>query len=398
MNQVVRLTSTAPAAIAVLQLSGPKAESWLTTHWIPNAATKSSLAINHIRYGVIRCESTNIGDSPNNGGPLDVAGESIVVCKTATDTFELHCHGGPTASQRILEQLLRDGFELVSWSDVLSSTSSDTIANEATEDILRATSIRTAAILMDQRRGALRRELESVIAYLREEQLEIGIRILRELLERSEVGQHLISPWNVALAGPPNVGKSSLLNAILGYQRAIVHESAGTTRDLLREQTSIDGWPIQITDSAGVRATDNDIELQGIHSSFAAVEEADCVLILVSPEQGWTVAHHQILTKLTTQNVILIATKSDVADFHAYPEDLNFARVSTSLNDPSSIARLLSCISQVLVPLAPSAGQGVPFRREHSSRINECLSLLDKREILRCIDSLQSWICLHVGR
>ena len=72
-------------------------------------------------------------------------GESIVVCKTATDTFELHCHGGPTASQRILDQLLRDGFELVSWSDVLSSTSSDTIANEATEDILRATSIRTAA-------------------------------------------------------------------------------------------------------------------------------------------------------------------------------------------------------------------------------------------------------------
>jgi tRNA modification GTPase len=380
MNRVVRLTSTAPAAIAVLQVVGPKAESWLSTHWVPNVVSNAPFALNHIRYGMIKSDSTV------------AAGESIVVCKTDVDTFELHCHGGSTASQRILDQLARDGFELVPWSDALASSSTNTIANNATEDVLRATSLRTAAILLDQKRGALRRELASVIAHLREQQVEEAIKILQELHSRSEMGQHLVSPWKVVLAGPPNVGKSSLLNAILGYQRAIVHESAGTTRDLLREQTSIDGWPIQITDSAGIHSTDDEIELQGIQSSFTAVEDADCVLLLVAPEQGWTEPHHQILTKLTTQRVILVATKADVAEPKEYPTNLHYARVSTSLSDSNSIAGLLACISQVLVPHPPSADSGVPFRIEHASRISECISLLERRELHRCVEALESWL------
>ena len=159
MNQVVRLTSTAPAAIAVLQVLGPGAESWIRNHWIPIVASNAPLGLNHIRYGTINCDST------------EVAGESIVVCKTRADTFELHCHGGSTASQRILDQLARDGFEHVARSAALASSSTDKIANEATEDVLRATSMRTTAILLDQKRGALRREIESVIANLREQKI-----------------------------------------------------------------------------------------------------------------------------------------------------------------------------------------------------------------------------------
>jgi tRNA modification GTPase len=380
MNEVVRLTSTAPAAIAVLQVVGPEAESWIRTHWIPNVASNAPLGINHIRYGTIKCDNT------------EAAGESIVVCKTGADTFELHCHGGSTASQRILDQLARDGFEHVAWSAALASSSTDKISNEATEDVLRATSMRATAILLDQTRGALRREIESAIANLHEQNIDVATKILQELHARSEVGMHLVYPWKVVLAGPPNVGKSSLLNAILGYQRAIVHESAGTTRDLLREQTSIDGWPIQITDSAGIHSTDDEIELQGIESSLTAVEDADCVLLLVAPEQGWTEPHHQILTKLTTQRVILVATKADVAEFHEYPNNIGYPRISTSLQDSNSIARLLACISQVLVPNPPSARAGVPFRIEHEARIRECISLLKQRELHRCIEALESWL------
>ena len=380
MNHVVRLTSTAPAAIAVLQVVGQGAESWILNHWVPNVASNAPLGINHIRYGTIKNAST------------EAAGESIVVCKTGTNAFELHCHGGSTASQRILNQLTRDGFELVSWSDALASSSTDTIVNEATEDVLRATSMRTTAILLDQKRGALRLELESAIANLRQQKIDIATKILQELHTRSEVGLHLVVPWKVVLAGPPNVGKSSLLNAILGYQRAIVHESAGTTRDLLHEQTSIDGWPIQITDSAGVHSTEDEIELQGIQSSLTAVEDADCVLLLVAPEQGWTESHHQILTKLTTQRVILVATKADVAEFHEYPKNICYPRISTSLKDSNSIAKLLACNSHVLVPNPPSAGSGVPFRIEHEARIRECISLLKQREFDRGIDALESWL------
>ncbi|MCE3015670.1 MAG: GTPase [Pirellula sp.] len=380
MNQVVRLTSTAPAAIAVLQLTGPGAESWIRNHWIPHVASNAPLGLNHIRYGTIKCDS------------IESAGESIVVCKTGADTFELHCHGGSTASQRLLDQLARDGFEHVTWSKALASSGMDKIAMEATEDVLRATSMRTTAILLDQKRGALRRELESAIANLREQQIDLATKILQELHARSEVGMHLVVPWKVVLAGPPNVGKSSLLNAILGYQRAIVHESAGTTRDLLREQTSVDGWPIQITDSAGVHSTDDEIELQGIESSLTAVEDADCVLLLVAPEQGWTEPHHQILTKLTTQRVIVVATKADVAEFHEYPNNMGYPQISTSLKDSDSIASLLACMSQVLVPYPPTAGSGVPFRIEHEARIRECISSLKQRELHRCIEALEVWL------
>src|SRR5690606_16577637 len=89
-------------------------------------------------------------------------------------------------------------------------------------------------------------------------------RRLAALVDRAPLGLHLTRPWHVALAGAPNVGKSSLLNAVLGYGRAIVFDQPGTTRDVLDAVTAIDGWPVRLTDGAGLRESVDALEAAGV--------------------------------------------------------------------------------------------------------------------------------------
>src|SRR5690606_38488713 len=100
-----------------------------------------------------------------------------------------------------------------------------------------------------------------------------------DCLRFKSVGLHLDRPWRVVLAGPPNVGKSSLINAILGYRRSITLDQPGTTRDVLEAQTVIDGWPVRLSDTAGIRdAVECEIESAGIELAHGELQTADLVL------------------------------------------------------------------------------------------------------------------------
>ena len=105
-------------------------------------------------------------------------------------------------------------------------------------------------------------------------------KIVDQILEYRDVGLHLTMPWRVVIAGPPNVGKSSLMNAIAGYQRAIVSPLPGTTRDVVTITTAINGWPVQIADTAGLRDTVDELESAGIALAGAVVEQADLVIVV----------------------------------------------------------------------------------------------------------------------
>ena len=109
--------------------------------------------------------------------------------------------------------------------------------------------------LLDQYHGALESEIEAIRTLLRELQpnIDAAASRLETLLGRASIGLHLVRPWRVTIAGPPNVGKSSLLNALAGFERAIVFDQPGTTRDVLTVLTAIDGWPIELADTAGWR-------------------------------------------------------------------------------------------------------------------------------------------------
>ena len=348
-----KITGDTPSAIAVIELKGPQAAEWLDRHWTP-AHRSDTIRIDAIRYGILRLP-TRAGELPGNA-PV---GESVVVCRTAEDRYELHCHGGHAASQAILNCLLDEGIQIQSAIESFAQTQTDPIDTEATLELLKAKTLRTARILMDQKRGALRDAFNQIDRALERADLPEAQRLAEELKSWNEVGKHLTAPFDVLLCGPPNVGKSSLLNRILGYRRAIVHDQAGTTRDLLVEETSIEGWPVRIQDSAGIRTSGDLTEQLGVQRAIEASSSADLQLILVDPAEGWTQAHQGLLD-CKPQKSMLVLTKADLR--LPRPNSLPACpSLSVSAQTGEGIDDLLEAIARGLVPVEPSENQAVLF-------------------------------------
>ncbi len=163
-----------------------------------------------------------------------------------------------------MQSLNSAGCEVATWQDWTRQSTPDPITAEARIALAAAPTAKTARILLDQFHGTLREAIERVVSHCEAHDGERAITELRELQQRSRVGLHLCHPWRVVLAGTQNVGKSSLLNAIIGFARSIVFDSPGTTRDVLTAATAIDGWPVELADTAGLRAAGDDIERQGV--------------------------------------------------------------------------------------------------------------------------------------
>src|SRR5262249_19824288 len=156
---------------------------------------------------------------------------------------------------RIVKDLVSAGARQRDWQKSIEADEPNPIRRAARTAIAEAITMRTAAILLDQYHGALETEIDAIHSSLRASPPEKDTAACRleALLGRASIGLHLVRPWRVTIAGPPNVGKSSLLNALAGFERAIVFDQPGTTRDVLTVLTAIDGWPIELADTAGWR-------------------------------------------------------------------------------------------------------------------------------------------------
>ncbi len=369
---VSRLTSRVPSAIAVLEINGPSAVDFAKRCWRPNRGDEN-LQIDAIRFGFTRCDVTRCDGLEQ--------GESIVICRTGESRVEIHCHGGRMASDAILRKLVFCGAIEQPANLRRFVRSTDEIASEAQQDLLHATTLRTTAILLDQFRGSLGLELDTIKSMLIASNTTEAIRRLTQLNARAEPGRHLIEPWRVVLAGPPNSGKSSLLNMLLGYSRAIVHEQAGTTRDLLEERSSFDGWPIELVDGAGIRMATDAIETIGIEQTLQRIATADCTLLLVDQTTGWTQTHDQILAH-SSGRVVLVNTKSDLNTVDANATDsLNSSipdsitmRVDTSSVTGAGLKELMNTVVSILVPQPLLPGDPVPFRQRHRDRIRDLIA------------------------
>ena len=249
---------------------------------------------------------------------------------TGEDVIELQGHGGQVVLQMLLQRCLELGARMAEAGEFTKraflNNKLDLAQAESVADLIDASSQSAARMALRSLKGAFSQYIHSLVDDL------ITLRMLVEatldfpeeeidfleaadakgklarlqtqlstILAQATQGAILREGMNVVLVGAPNVGKSSLLNALAGDDVAIVTDIAGTTRDTVREQITLDGVPIHITDTAGLRETNDIVEKIGIERSQKAVQNADVALILIDPDEGINETTQMILSQLPTQ-------------------------------------------------------------------------------------------------
>jgi tRNA modification GTPase len=349
------LTPEGRGAIAVVRVWGPGALGVADAVFRP--ATRRALldtAPGVLRFGRV---GAGVGDEV-----------VAVVCGTGDGPeVEIQCHGGPAAVGLVVESLVEAGAERRQPSAWVRHDARSVIEAEARVDLARAPTLRTAEVLLEQAAGALRRDLDEV-ARLLASNLEPDLAEARRRLERLEargrVGLQMVTGWSVVLAGRPNVGKSALLNALAGYERAIVAPTPGTTRDVVSVPTAFDGWPVELSDTAGLRDPGDPVEAEGVTRARARQARADLTVLVLDRSEPLTPTDFDLLYALP--DALLVANKADLSPSWPLPRP-DVLAVSAARGD--GVDSLASTIARRLVPDPPEPGSGAPFRPGHLRRI-----------------------------
>ncbi len=325
------LTGPGRSAIATLQIAGDLKQLDLPPPLFRAANGKPihQQAINALAFGVW-------------GDP----GEEVVLCRAGERTLEVTCHGGVAAVSRVLGDAVARGFVEINPTPATLPLA-----------LMQARTQRTAELILEQASGVWEPYLAKLETLPREE----ALRSIDATLAWASFGRHLVEPWNVVLCGRPNVGKSSLMNALAGFTRSIVSAQAGTTRDHVTLETAIDGWPMRITDTAGVRETDDTIEQAGVQQTLAAIRDADLVVIVLDASEPLQPEDHQLL-EVEARCRLIVAHKSDLprADQAAIPA----GSIEVSSTNGQGIGSLLHAVTAALIPVLPPPGQPLPVTSE----------------------------------
>jgi tRNA modification GTPase len=342
------LTPPGTAAIAVLALRGPC--DWSTVREMFQPVSGKPLPESPPNAEAGRFWLGWLGGSGR--GERD---EVVITLKQGglVPWVEVHCHGGSQVAQ-LLEELFRArGIQVCTWQELERLTGDDAGRAAALAQLAQAPTVRTAAILLDQVHGAFDRAATEVEAALQAKDREKAAHLLDELARFLPVGRHLTSPWRVAILGAPNVGKSSLANRLAGYQRSIVSPVPGTTRDVVTTTLAVDGWPMELIDTAGWHEEAASLEQQGIALARRAAAEADLCLWLLdaSAPPQWP--------KAQLPGLHYIINKIDLPP--AWPLDQVQGAVRVSALTGAGVPELLEALSRWLVPDPPAPGAAVPF-------------------------------------
>jgi len=280
-------------------------------------------------------------------GGDDVIDEVIVSCMkgprsfTAEDTVEINCHGGIVATNKVLENVIKAGARMAEPGEFTKRAflngRIDLSQAEAVIDIIRAKtelSMKSAVLQAGGNLSAAVRELreklialiahiEATVDYPEDDLEEItGIQVAARLkevveeigkaIESADEGKILREGLSTVIVGKPNVGKSSLLNTLLKENRAIVTDIPGTTRDVIEEYISIQGIPIKIVDTAGIRETEDVVEKIGVEKSIEKIEEADLIVLILDSSSELTDEDRDIISFIKGKKYIVLLNKSDL--------------------------------------------------------------------------------------
>jgi len=263
---------------------------------------------------------------------------------TGEDVLELQGHGGPVVLDMLLSRVVELGARLAQPGEfsrrAFLNDKLDLTQAEAIADLIDSASVQAARSALRSLQGEfsqrihalvdamikLRMYVEAAIDFPEEEidflsdravteQLQLIVSNLDTILEEAQQGCLLREGMNVVIAGQPNAGKSSLLNKLAQRELAIVTEIAGTTRDTLRQEISIDGLPVHIIDTAGLRDSSDTVEKIGIERAWSEIQQADRILLLINDADSITAEDQAIIDKLPQEiAVTVIRNKIDLSD------------------------------------------------------------------------------------
>jgi len=330
-------TPLGEGGLAVIRISGPRALAIADASFQPlgKSASKPSAAPTHtLHYGRIVRQGRSVDE-------VMVAVMRGPRTLTREDVVEITCHGGLLPAKLVLDTVLENGARMAEPGEftrrAFLNGRIDLAQAEAVADLIHArTELALAAAneqlagKLSQRINLLRDEMIKTLAHVEAhidfpdediapdtrrqliERLERGAQFMDELLRTSNEGQILRRGIRAAIIGRPNAGKSSLLNQLLGHDRAIVSPIPGTTRDTIEETANIRGLPVVFVDTAGLREAGDEIEVEGIRRSRETLARADLVLHVLDGSEALTEADKKHLAEFATKKRILVRNKIDL--------------------------------------------------------------------------------------
>ncbi len=353
---------------------------------------------------------------------------------TTEDVVEISMHGGQTSVNKILELLLSNGARMAEPGEFLKRAflngRIDLTQAEAVSDLINAQTEGSRKMALK----GIDKTIYNVINSIKEKVLslianiEVNIdypeyedalvvtkemindnnkeikREIEELLKNSKKGLLVKNGLKIVIVGKPNVGKSSILNALLEENKAIVTDVKGTTRDIVEGSLIIEGIKIDILDTAGIRKTNDIVESIGVERSIEAINEANLILFVIDSNDGWTHEDKEILDKLNNKEILIIYNKNDLKNNYSVEELNKYNSISLSSFDKNKIEILKDKISEIfdLKNITQSNYAYISNARQ-ISLLNKCLDIIndidnavksDMEIDLIEIDVKRLWECL----
>lgn len=333
-------TPIGEGGIGIIRISGKDAIPLVDKIFLsPKGKRLTEVASHSLSYGFII--------DPADNKKIDEVLVSVMKSPhtyTREDIVEINCHGGIIPLRKILELVLNSGARLAEPGEFTKRAflngRIDLSQAEAIIDIIKAKTDIAERLALQQLEGMLSKKisdisnkLTDIYAYIEasidfpEEEIEVlpKEKILYSLKEIEEELKNLSNSYeegrlfkegvSAAIVGKPNVGKSSLLNALLQKDRAIVTDIPGTTRDVIEDYINIKGLPLRIMDTAGIRETHDLAEIEGVKRSLKAIEGADIVLAVFDASRAIDDADRELISKVKNKRTIFVVNKSDIESY-----------------------------------------------------------------------------------